>query len=146
MQPTDGGPAAEILVVAAVIERQGLILIGQRKRGSKHSLKWEFPGGKVEPGETPAAALVRELREELAIEASIGEELARYDVRYPGGPLTRLRFYHVTEFAGEPRNMDFEQIAWAPRDRLAAYDFLEGDIAFIGVLRKSRSTGSVDYG
>ena len=53
------------IVVAAVIERQGLILVGQRKPGKWHELKWEFPGGKVEPGEAPAAALARELEEEL---------------------------------------------------------------------------------
>ena len=59
-------------VVAAVIERDGQILIGQRKARGRHGLKWEFPGGKVEPGEEPRAALARELREELAIEAVIG--------------------------------------------------------------------------
>jgi 8-oxo-dGTP diphosphatase len=122
---------AEITVVAAVIERGGQILIGQRKRGSKHALKWEFPGGKVEPCETPVEALARELREELAIQAVIGEEVARYDVRYPGGPLTHLLFYRVTEFMGEPQNLDFEQIAWERRGRLADYDFLEGDLAFV---------------
>ncbi len=66
-------PPSEIVVVAAVIERDCRILIGQRKRESKHALKWEFPGGKVEPGEAPPSALARELREELAIEAVIGE-------------------------------------------------------------------------
>jgi (d)CTP diphosphatase len=80
------------------------------------------------------AALERELQEELAIRAVIGEELASYDTRYPGGPLTRLRFYRVTEFSGEPQNLDFEQLAWESRDRLAAYDFLEGDIAFVRML------------
>ena len=125
---------SEITVAAAVIERGGLILIGQRKRGGRHALKWEFPGGKVEPGETPEAALERELREELGIEAVIGEEMAGYEVRYPGGPLTHLRFYRVTEFAGEPRNLDFEQIVWESRQRLADYDFLDGDIAFVQLL------------
>ena len=66
-------------VVAAVIERRGpegsLILIGQRKPGGRHALQWEFPGGKVEPGEEPREALVRELREELSIEARIGDEI-----------------------------------------------------------------------
>jgi 8-oxo-dGTP diphosphatase len=125
---------SEITVAAAVIERGGLILIGQRKRGARHALKWEFPGGKVEPGETPEAALERELREELGIETVIGEEMAGYEVRYPGGPLTHLRFYRVTEFAGEPRNLDFEQIVWESRQRLADYDFLDGDIAFVQLL------------
>jgi 8-oxo-dGTP diphosphatase len=124
-------PPTEIQVAAAVIERGGRILIGQRKRGSRHALKWEFPGGKIEPGETPQSALQRELREELAIEAVIGEELDSYHVQYPGGTLTRLFFFHVIEFCGEPKNLDFEQIVWERRGRLSAYDFLEGDIAFL---------------
>jgi 8-oxo-dGTP diphosphatase len=127
--------APQIQVAAAVIERDGCILIGQRKRGSKHSLKWEFPGGKLEPGETPRAALERELREELAIQAVIGEELDSYNIQYPGGTLTRLFFFRVTEFSGEPQNLDFEQIVWERPSLLSTYDFLEGDLAFIGKLK-----------
>jgi 8-oxo-dGTP diphosphatase len=123
-----------VVVVAAVIERDGRILIGQRKAGGRHPLKWEFPGGKVEPGEEPRAALVRELREELGIGASIGELLDSYDVRYADGPLTRLLFYAVTDFAPEPRNLDFAQIVWEERSRLAVYDFLEGDVRFVARL------------
>ncbi len=118
-------------MAVAVLERDGRILIGQRKLGSRHALKWEFPGGKVEPGETAQGALARELREELAIQAAVGEELARYDFRYPDGPLTHLLFFRVTQFEGEPRNLDFEQIVWERRKRLPGYDFLEGDIAFV---------------
>jgi 8-oxo-dGTP diphosphatase len=130
-------PDGEIRVAAAVIERDGRILIGQRKLGSRHSLKWEFPGGKVEAGESPREALERELREELAIQAVIGEELDRYDVQYPGGAMTHLFFYRVTEFSGEPQNLDFEQIVWERRGLLSAYDFLEGDVAFVRKLEGS---------
>src|SRR5579862_7655694 len=105
-------------VVAAVIERAGLILIGQRKPRGRHALKWEFPGGKVEPGEGVREALVRELLEELGIEARIGEEIARYDFSYSAGNVTRLVFFQVAEFAGEPVNLDFTQIAWVERRRL----------------------------
>jgi 8-oxo-dGTP diphosphatase len=133
-------PSVDVQVAAAVIERGGLILIGQRKRGSKHSLKWEFPGGKLEAGETPQAALARELREELGIQAEIGEQLDSYDVQYPGGGVTRLFFFHVTTFTGEPRNLDFEQIAWERRDRLSTYDFLEGDVAFVERFANRRAT------
>ena len=118
-------------VVAAVIERDGQILIGQRKAGGRHALKWEFPGGKVEPGEGPRAALARELREELGMEAQIGEEIERYDFSYAAQPPTHLIFFRVTEFAGEPANLDFAQIAWVERQRLPDYDFLEGDVAFV---------------
>jgi 8-oxo-dGTP diphosphatase len=118
-------------VVAAVIERNGSVLICQRKRGSRHALKWEFPGGKVEPGEKLAEALARELREELKIDATIGVQIGRHDVRYPKGPLIRLIFFRVTEFVGEPVNTEFEQILWTPRKSLTEYDFLEGDVAFV---------------
>src|ERR1700677_682200 len=102
-------------VVAAVIEREGRILICQRKRGGRHALKWEFPGGKVEPGEDSRTALTRELREELQIEANIGAELHTETVRYPTGPPIHLQFFQVTEFSGEPMNVEFEQIVWEDR-------------------------------
>lgn len=118
-------------VVAAVIERAGRILIGQRKPGGRHALQWEFPGGKVEPGESPAAALARELREELGIEAVIGPQIEAYDFLYKPGSITRLMFFHVTEFTGEVTNLDFHALAWEPREKLPSYDFLEGDVEFV---------------
>lgn len=118
-------------VVAAVIEREGMVLIGQRKRGERHALKWEFPGGKVEPGEMPIAAIRRELEEELGIRAAIGPEITAYEYQYPGRPPIRLVFYPVTQFEGEIENRAFEQIRWEKRARLPEYDFLEGDIDFV---------------
>jgi 8-oxo-dGTP diphosphatase len=118
-------------VVAGVIEQNGHILIAQRKAASKHPLKWEFPGGKVETGESPQQALSRELREELGIEAKIAEEIERYDFRYGAATITRLFFFRVTEFAGEPQNLDFEQIRWEKPSLLPDYDFLEGDVRFL---------------
>lgn len=119
-----------LTVVAAVIERGGRVLICQRKRGGRHALKWEFAGGKAEPGETPEAALKRELTEELAIDAAIGPEIERYDYSYPGKKPIRLIFFRVTEFRGEPVNRVFEQIVWADPP-LARFDFLEGDVEFV---------------
>ena len=118
-------------VVAAVIERDGRILICQRKRGARHALKWEFPGGKVEPGEGSASALARELREELQIEAVIGPRIHVQSVRYGNGPTIHLEFYQVTDFSPEPVNLQFEQIVWEHRSNLATYDFLEGDVEFV---------------
>jgi mutator protein MutT len=120
-------------VVAAVIEREGRVLIGRRKATGQHPLKWEFPGGKAEPGEPPEAAVVRELEEELAIGARVEHEIMRYEYQYPGRPPILLIFYRVTEFTGEPENLDFEQIAWVTRASLGDYDFLEGDAEFIRV-------------
>jgi 8-oxo-dGTP diphosphatase len=122
-------------VVAAVIERDGRILICQRVAGGKHPLKWEFPGGKLEAGETPEQGLARELREELAIDALIGPYLASYGFRYPAAEHeTRLWFFRVTEVSGEPRNLEFEQILWEVPAALVRYDFLEGDIALVARL------------
>jgi 8-oxo-dGTP diphosphatase len=118
-------------VVAAVIMRDGKILIGQRKSTGRHPLKWEFPGGKVEPGEDSRAALTRELREELNVDAVIGEELDSYEVNYGDGIRILLHFYRVTQFQGELRNLDFEQITWEQPERLPEYDFLDGDVTFV---------------
>jgi mutator protein MutT len=118
-------------VVAAVIVRDGRVLIGQRPAGEAHGGKWEFPGGKVETHEAPRAALARELREELEIRAEIGRELDRYEYRYPGRPPIQLIFYRVTEFEGDPVNRAFEQIVWERADRLPGYDFLDGDTDFV---------------
>jgi 8-oxo-dGTP diphosphatase len=129
-------------VVAAVMMRDGKVLIGQRKGGGRHPLKWEFPGGKVEPGEDPRAALARELREELNVEAVIGEEMDSYEVRYGDGFGALLHFYRVTQFQGEPRNLDFEQIVWERPERLPDYDFLEGDVSFVSkVVRWPEAAG-----
>ena len=130
-----------MVVVAAVIEKQGRILVCQRKRGSRHALKWEFPGGKVEQGEEPRAALARELREELAIEAQIGKELVRYEHAYPGRDPILLIFYRVTEYTGVPANVVFETIEWAGSLQLHAYDWLDGDVDFVRRLGRGEYSG-----
>jgi 8-oxo-dGTP diphosphatase len=120
-----------IRVVAAVMQRGGRILIAQRKARDSHSLKWEFPGGKVENGESTEAALMRELREELGIQAIIGSEITRYVFTYPGRRPIELVFFQVSEFTGEPQNLVFEKIQWELPSRLPEYDFLEGDMDFV---------------
>jgi len=121
-------------VVAAIIEREGRVLICRRRRDQQHALKWEFPGGKVEAGEAPAAALRRELEEELGIRAEIGRQIAGYPYTYPGRAPIRLIFFAVTEFAGEIQNRVFEEISWEQYASLPAYDFLEGDVEFVRTL------------
>jgi 8-oxo-dGTP diphosphatase len=120
-----------IPVVAGLIQSEGKILIGQRRSGTRHSLKWEFPGGKVEQGESPRAALARELNEELGINATIGREITRYEFSYPKGASLLLVFMEVTAFSGEIRNEVFERIEWEERRNLPKYDFLDGDIDFV---------------
>jgi 8-oxo-dGTP diphosphatase len=118
-------------VVAALIRRAGRILICRRTARQAHALKWEFPGGKVEPGESPAQALGRELREELAVDARIGGEVKRHGFTYPGKPPILLIFYNVTDFDGEPRNCVFEEMCWVAPHELPLFDFLEGDVEFV---------------
>ncbi len=127
-----------ILVVAALIERDGQVLIGQRKRNDRHPLKWEFPGGKVESGESPRAALARELQEELQVEARIGPEVARYEHAYPKRAPILIIFFRVEAFSGDPVAHEFEQIAWVPPERLPEYDFLDGDLDFVQRLSRGR--------
>lgn len=124
-------------VVAAVIERDGCVLICQRKRDHRHPLKWEFPGGKVEPGESPPSALARELAEELSVRADIGPEITRYEYQYPGRSPILLIFHRVTRFDGEPANQIFEQMRWEQLRRLPTYDFLEGDLDFVHRLARN---------
>jgi 8-oxo-dGTP diphosphatase len=120
-----------LLVSAAVIVSKGRVLLGQRRKGDRHPFKWEFPGGKVEQGETPREALIRELSEELQIEAKIGPELARYEHDYPSGSRVNLLFYAVKDYSGEPVAKVFEQISWVDLIALPEIDFLEGDIDFV---------------
>jgi len=123
-----------ITVVAAVIERDGQVLIGQRPAGHRHGLKWEFPGGKIEPGEAPEEALRRELEEELGIQAVIGGQIAAYEYAYPARAPIRLIFFAVREFRGVVENRVFEQVLWEKREQLPRYDFLEGDVDFVRML------------
>ncbi|MCW5978944.1 MAG: (deoxy)nucleoside triphosphate pyrophosphohydrolase [Bryobacteraceae bacterium] len=120
-----------VIVVAAVIEQDGRLLICRRKQGARHPLKWEFPGGKVEPGESPRAALKRELEEELAIRATIGREIVRYEHQYPRRRPILLIFFRVARFEGVMRNNQFEEIRWEKAGELPQYDFLDGDLDFI---------------
>jgi 8-oxo-dGTP diphosphatase len=120
-----------VQVVAGIIERQGRLLICRRKAEQSHPLKWEFPGGKVEPGETPEQALARELEEELGIFGAAGQEIMRYQHTYPGRDTIVLIFFRVQEFGGEPRNAIFHEMRWEPVERLAEFDFVEGDTQFI---------------
>jgi 8-oxo-dGTP diphosphatase len=120
-----------VQVVAAIIERDGRILIGQRQPEQSHPLKWEFPGGKLESGESPQQALTRELEEELAIRDARGPEITRYEFTYPGKKPIALIFFRVTEFEGEPQNLIYREMRWEPRANLSEFDFVEGDREFI---------------
>jgi len=118
-------------VVAALIVKDDRMLACQRTRHQPMPLKWEFPGGKIEEGEQPRAALRRELEEELGIEASIGDEVARIHHEYPSGGSVELRFFEVREYQGEIENRIFREIRWVTRTELLDLDFLEADRSLV---------------
>ncbi len=119
------------IVVAGILRRDSKILICRRRADQQHALKWEFPGGKVEPDELPVAALQRELREELGIEAELPGELTRYEFAYPGKQPILLVFMAVPAWQGEIKNLIFDTIVWEDAGNLPRYDFLEGDVPFL---------------
>jgi 8-oxo-dGTP diphosphatase len=121
-------------VVAALIVKDGKVLVCQRTRHQTMPLKWEFPGGKIEEGEQPRDALQRELDEELGITATIGDEVARIRHEYPNGGMVELRFYIVREHKGEIENRIFRDIQWSERKDLLSYDFLEADLTLVNDL------------
>ena len=125
-------------VVAALIFKHEQILVCQRTRHQTMPLKWEFPGGKIEEGEQPRDALRRELNEELGIDATIGEEVARIRHEYKNGSAVELRFYAVREYKGELENRIFKDMRWAIRSELPSLDFLEADLQLVRELAEGR--------
>jgi 8-oxo-dGTP diphosphatase len=130
------------LVVAGLILRGGEgtteVLICQRRPDQPMSLKWEFPGGKIEPGETPEDALARELDEELGITAVIGRRVTRVRHKYRNGGAIDLQFFVVNEFRGDLENRIFNDIRWIPLAGLVEYDFLAADLGLIRDLAEGR--------
>jgi len=121
-------------VVAGLIVKDGKVLVCQRTRHQTMPLKWEFPGGKIEEGEQPRDALRRELEEELGIDATIGDEMARIRHEYKSGNSVELRFFVVYKFKGEIENRIFRDLRWAKRTELPSFDFLEADLKLVSDL------------
>lgn len=123
--------ARDTEVVAGLIFREGHLLVCQRREDGMFPLQWEFPGGKVERGETHEDALRRELREELEIEINRISEVFRHRHEYAEDLTVDLSFYKVHEYQGEIKNMTFRQIRWAAIDDLRDFDFLSGDMPLV---------------
>ncbi len=95
------------------------------------ALQWEFPGGKIEAGESPEQALARELDEELGIQAKVGARVTHIRHNYRHGGAVDLQFFAVHEFAGELQNRIFQQFQWVRLEDLPTYDFLAADRGLI---------------
>jgi 8-oxo-dGTP diphosphatase len=130
-------------VVVGVLTRGDKVLACQRRSNARYPLKWEFPGGKIEKGESPSQALARELHEELDIQAHVGPEFFRQEWIYPDGVANPEKdgafkvFYHyIHSFTGTPLNRVFEQIRWVNLAELEALDILEGNREAVAFLVK----------
>jgi 8-oxo-dGTP diphosphatase len=119
------------VVVGIILRENGTevreVLLCQRSTSARYALKWEFPGGKVEEGEKLHDALRRELREELAIEATIGDLYHRQHYVYPDSGTFDVYYYRVPHFSGPLVNRVFESTEWVPLPRLVEFDILEGN-------------------
>jgi 8-oxo-dGTP diphosphatase len=124
------GPALRF-VAAALIVRDGEVLIGQRRPDQPMASLWEFPGGKIEPGESPQEALARELAEELRIRAEVGPAVIRIRHHYRRGGAVDLQFFTVREFNGEIDNQIYQQVRWVKLADLTSYEFLAADRGLI---------------
>lgn len=123
-------------VAVGVLQKDGKILICQRKKGSRYGLKWEFPGGKLESGETILDCLKRELGEELSIVIHGLERVETQSAFYEDGGMFEVAYCFVSSFTGEPRNSMFEEIRWVTVPELRTLDILEGNKAFVASLTR----------
>jgi 8-oxo-dGTP diphosphatase len=125
-------PMTETVVVGAAIVRDRRVLAARRSAPDELAGRWEFPGGKVKPGEDDAAALVRECREELGVEIAVGEMIAST----PLGDDRTLRVYVVELLLGEPVALqDHDDLRWLAADDLDRVDWLPADLPAVLALR-----------
>jgi 8-oxo-dGTP diphosphatase len=125
-----------IKVAVGIITLGSQILVCQRKKGLRYPLKWEFPGGKFEDGESAEQCLRRELNEELSIDAAIGGEFFHQEWLYPDSGSFEVFYHVVPSFSGTIRNNVFEQIRWVHSAELTGIDMLDGNR---DVVRKLKS-------
>lgn len=121
------------VAVAVIITDKGLLLC-QRRKGARYELQWEFPGGKVEPGESAEECLHRELREELSIHAGSVENVRREVSHYDDGASYEVHYFFLSSFSGELQNNVFEAVRWVTADELRTYDILQGNAGIVEML------------
>lgn len=133
------------VVTAAVIERNGRILIAKRKQGKRHEGNWEFPGGTLEEGETYEQCLKRELQEELAITSEIGDLICSSEYNYTPDWTVRLLVYRATVVSGTFSLNDHVEIRWVKPEDLICYDFPEADKPIVKKLILEKRKDSKPY-
>ena len=119
-----------INVSAAIIIKDDNILIAQRGKKKSQGLKWEFPGGKLEPNESAEESLVREIKEELNIDIEVGEKLGESIFEYPSGRIKLIAFYCEWK-SGDLRLLEHEEVKWVKAKALSAFEFAPADIPFV---------------
>jgi 8-oxo-dGTP diphosphatase len=113
-------------VTAAIIEENGKVFVARRREGKHLAGKWEFPGGKIEPGETPEGSLTRELAEELRLRVEVGEPVC--SVLFENGPISlELLAFRVRRMSGEPVLQEHDEARWVEPSELLSYDLAESD-------------------
>lgn len=122
-----------LVVAAAILDASGKVLIAERPAGKHMAGRWEFPGGKVAPGESEKAALARELQEELGIEVTDARPMMRLTHRYPDREV-ELSLWMVDSYRGEPQALDGQRLKWVRRAQLGSEDILEADRPFVAAL------------
>ena len=126
-----------LTVVAGLIEADGKFLVCQRRRGDAFELMWEFPGGKLQSGETPEVGLARELLEELGVAAVVGAEVFRTRHRYAEmSEEIELIFFSAAVEPRSVRNIVFENMEWRTPETLSELNFLPADREFVGKLAR----------
>jgi 8-oxo-dGTP diphosphatase len=128
------GPTVHV-VAGALFDADGRVLLAQRPEGKHLAGGWEFPGGKVDPGETALQALKRELREELGIETHSARPLIAYEHPYPHRTVL-LDLWHVTEYSGVPRPLEGQPLKWVATEALEKVGLLAADAPMVPAIRE----------
>lgn len=126
----------KVIGVAVIWNEQGQILIDKRRKQGLHGGFWEFPGGKIEPGETIAACIKREIMEELGIVIEVGESLMTIEHDYTKFTVT-LCVHNCRYVSGEPQTLECDEIRWVTLDELDKFTFPKANEQIIATLRKN---------